>query len=171
MRQSLPAQPPLGSTVHGRPVFVFKCLQLEIITQPKVIFVLFVSKIISEIIIALVAAAKQAADLLLLVPPVAAVAVRATAVAIAAIAAIAAVAAFVAVADVAVVVAVAAVVAAAALLLQLLLRRVSSAINYEAKLAQRTTCRSELSITVYFMIILVYCTILKCVYLCRHTCN
>ena len=43
----------------------FKCVQLEIITQPKV-FVLFVWKIISEIIIALAAAAKQAAALLLL---------------------------------------------------------------------------------------------------------
>ena len=86
MRQSLPAEPPLGgSTVHGRPGFVFKCLQLEIITQSKIIFVLFVSKIISEIIITLVAATKQAAALLQLVPPVAAVAVRATAVAVAAV--------------------------------------------------------------------------------------
>ena len=61
MRQSLPAESPLGSTVHGRPGFVFKCLQLEMITQPKVIFVVFVSKLISEIIIALATSAKQAA--------------------------------------------------------------------------------------------------------------
>ena len=39
----------------------FKCFQLEIITQPKVIFVLFVSKLILEIIIALTTVAKQAA--------------------------------------------------------------------------------------------------------------
>ena len=84
MRQSLPAEPPLGSTVHGRPGFVFNCLQLEIIKQPKVIFVLFVWTIISEIIIALVAAAKQAA-LLLLVSPAASVAVHAPAVAVAAV--------------------------------------------------------------------------------------
>ena len=74
-----------GFTVYGRPGFVFKCLQLEIITQRKVIFVLFVSKIISEIIIALVSAVKHAAALLLMVPPAAAVAVRATAVAVAAV--------------------------------------------------------------------------------------
>ena len=59
-------------------------------------------------------------------PPAAAVAVRATAVAI--VAAVAAVAAVVAV------IAAVAVVTAAALFLQLLLRRVSSSINYEAKL-------------------------------------
>ena len=86
-RQPPPAEPPLGFTVHGRPGSVFKCLQLEIILiQPKVIFVLFVSKLISEIIIALATAAKHDA-LLLLVSPAAAVAVRATAVAVAAAAA------------------------------------------------------------------------------------
>ena len=83
MCQSLPAEPPLrGSTVHGRPGFVFKCLQLEIMTQPKVIFGVIFSKLISEIIIALATAAKHAA-LLLLVPP--ATAVRATAVAVASV--------------------------------------------------------------------------------------